>query len=363
MVELFFSSISFGSCVARGSKQSLRFGKCSLALFVFKLKRSINIIYQLDTGRPPNKPTGKRKKRTAPQNAEYHKSVTITIRIALRRVVVLLVAVLFVVPVLFLQLPHVLVRVLHVVVAHLLQDFLQVADRLPGDLYQIFDVIILVLFERVEQHVEHGVLVVPALFALRLLALPVLDVVLVVRHRFVVVHDLLERFHLPRRLGRFPDRFQLHLHVAVVGVRATLELLHDPALHVLLLALRHRIVPGGGDGVREHTQRLLGDDRHVEPVVARNLLRRVNVYHRIRECERDLCLLADLFGNFQLPHFYVARCLFPFVCHVLRDLHEPHATAGVRQVQLLIHTNSFTVFRHTVSYVCPFFQIRSEVQQ
>ena len=67
------------------------------------------------------------------------------------------------------------------------------------------NVVILVLLERVEQHVEHGVLVVPALLALRLLALPVLDVVLVVGDGLVVVHDLLQRLPLPCRLGRFAD--------------------------------------------------------------------------------------------------------------------------------------------------------------
>jgi hypothetical protein len=47
------------------------------------------------------------------------------------------------VAVLGLEFPHVLVRVLHVVVAHLVQDLLQVRDRLPCALGQILDVVIL----------------------------------------------------------------------------------------------------------------------------------------------------------------------------------------------------------------------------
>ena len=48
-----------------------------------------------------------------------------------------------VMPIFGFQLPHVSVRVLHVVRAHFVQDLLQVGDGLPGALGKIFDVVVL----------------------------------------------------------------------------------------------------------------------------------------------------------------------------------------------------------------------------
>jgi len=97
-------------------------------------------------------------------------------RIAAARFVLLLLFLLsLVVPILLLELPHVLVRILHVIIADILENLLQIANGLVGDLDQIFDVIVLMLLERVEEHVHHGVLVVARFLALSLLALPVFD--------------------------------------------------------------------------------------------------------------------------------------------------------------------------------------------
>lgn len=48
------------------------------------------------------------------------------------------------------ELPHILVRILHVVVANVLKYFLQVANWLVGYLDQILNVIVLMLFEGME---------------------------------------------------------------------------------------------------------------------------------------------------------------------------------------------------------------------
>lgn len=80
-----------------------------------------------------------------------------------------------VVSIFFLELPHVLVRVLHVVVAHVLEDFFQVANGLVRYLDEIFDVVVLVLLERMEQHVHHRILVISGLLALSLLSVSIFD--------------------------------------------------------------------------------------------------------------------------------------------------------------------------------------------
>ena len=59
---------------------------------------------------------------------------------------------LLVMPVLWLQLPHVLVRILNVVVADLLENLLEISRRLSRLSDQVLDVVILMLLEQGEQN-------------------------------------------------------------------------------------------------------------------------------------------------------------------------------------------------------------------
>lgn len=98
------------------------------------------------------------------------------VRIAAAGLVLLLLLLLsLVVAVLLLELPHVFVRILHVVVADILENLLQVANWLIGDLDEILDIVVLVLLEGVEEHVHHSILVIAGLLALGLLSLPIFD--------------------------------------------------------------------------------------------------------------------------------------------------------------------------------------------
>lgn len=74
-----------------------------------------------------------------------------------------------------LKLPHILMRVLHIVVADIFKYFLQVANGLVSYLDQVLNVIVLMLFESMEEHIHHGILIVTCLLAFRLLTLPILD--------------------------------------------------------------------------------------------------------------------------------------------------------------------------------------------
>lgn len=80
-----------------------------------------------------------------------------------------------VVAIFFLELPHVFVRIFHVVVADILKYLLQVANWLIGYFHQILNIIVLMLFKGMEKHIHHSILVVACFLALRLLTLPILN--------------------------------------------------------------------------------------------------------------------------------------------------------------------------------------------
>lgn len=88
-----------------------------------------------------------------------------------------------------LQFPHILMRILHVVVTHLLQNFLQITDWLPRHLHQVFDIVVLMLLECIEQHVQHSVLIITSLFAFVLFTFLVFNVVFVIGYWFVILYD------------------------------------------------------------------------------------------------------------------------------------------------------------------------------
>lgn len=74
-----------------------------------------------------------------------------------------------------LKFPHIFVRVLHIVVADIFKYFLQVAYGLVCYLDQILNVIVLMLFEGMEEHIHYGILIVTCLLAFRFFTLPILD--------------------------------------------------------------------------------------------------------------------------------------------------------------------------------------------
>lgn len=109
--------------------------------------------------------------------------------------------------ILLLQFPHILMRILHIVVAHFLQDLFQISDRLSGHLHQVFDVVVLMLFECIEQHVQYGIFIVTSLFAFVLLPFLVFNVVLMIRSRLVVENDFVQRLNFSYWHRSLFDRF------------------------------------------------------------------------------------------------------------------------------------------------------------
>lgn len=138
----------------------------------------------------------------------------------------------FVMAILLLQFPHILMWILHVVVAHLLENFLEIANRLIGDFHEILNIVVLMLFKGIEQHIHNGIFVVARLLALGLLSLFVLNVVFVIGHRLEVLHDFVERLKFTRRNGGRLERFNFQLHVCTVSMRTTFQLLHDTTDHI-----------------------------------------------------------------------------------------------------------------------------------
>ena len=88
-----------------------------------------------------------------------------------------------------LQLPHVLMRCFHIVGAQFMKDFLQIRNRLLSDSDEIFERVVLMLFESGEKHFLNFVLVRPLLFRSVLLLIFVLDEIRVVGHGLVSVYD------------------------------------------------------------------------------------------------------------------------------------------------------------------------------
>lgn len=80
-----------------------------------------------------------------------------------------------IVPVLSFQMPSVLVRILHTVLANFLEDFLQIADGLVGNVNKILNIVVLMLLEGIEKHVHDGRFVRAGLFAVGFLLSVVLN--------------------------------------------------------------------------------------------------------------------------------------------------------------------------------------------
>ena len=88
-----------------------------------------------------------------------------------------------------LQFPHVLMRRFHIVGAQFVKDFLQIRNRLLSDSDEIFERVVLMLFESGEKHFLDFVLVRSFLFRSVLLLILVLDEIGVVGDGLVSVDD------------------------------------------------------------------------------------------------------------------------------------------------------------------------------
>jgi hypothetical protein len=71
--------------------------------------------------------------------------------------------------------PGILVRILNAVFAYLLENFLQIANRLISDRHEVLNVVVLMLLKCIEEHVHHSCLVCTRLLAIGLLLSLVFD--------------------------------------------------------------------------------------------------------------------------------------------------------------------------------------------
>ena len=129
-------------------------------------------------------------------------------------------------PVLGLELPHVFVGVPHAVVAHLVQDLLQIGERLPRLAYQVLDVVVLVLLEQGKKHVHDLLPIGPTLLALLLLLQVVSDVGRMVGHRLVRVDHPVHLLGLAGRLHGQQQSLLLQTHVDAARDGTALGPLH-----------------------------------------------------------------------------------------------------------------------------------------
>ena len=172
--------------------------------------------------------------------------------------------------VLGLELPHVLVRGLHVVVADLLQDLFQVRHRLPSFLLQVIDLVILMLLEQAKQLLHDDLFVVSGHFAVGfLLGLPS-NVGRVVRSRFVSLNGSIKLDRFPGGLDSSDDALLLELHVGAIVDWPTFGSLNNTALQGELVGVRNQGL-GVALGVRKYSQSLMIDTAHHEFVFLGNL--------------------------------------------------------------------------------------------